>query len=139
MTKFLFKILPYSFFVLVFSGFSQIAQAQQQMQLLAPLPNIGSNVINFGPGCYIKRIYEFGLGIAGALAMLMIVWGAVEYAVSGAIDKKADAKDKITQAIWGLVLLLSAVLILNTVNPNLTQFQDIVPCLGGSCPTYTCP
>lgn len=120
--------------VFVPSAFAQ----QNQLQLLAPLPTLNSNVINFGPGCYIQRMYQFGLGIGGALAMLMIVWGAVQWTISGAVDKKAAAKSKITKAILGLVLLVASVLILNIVSPNLTTFNDIVPPLAGAAQAQQC-
>lgn len=116
-------------FVLFFTGVKLVQGQNNQIKLLAPLPGIETNVINFGPGEFINKLYQFGLGIAGILAMLMIIVGAVEYTISGAIDKKADAKERITQAILGLVLLLATVLILNTISPDLTNFQDIIPSL----------
>jgi len=122
--KLFFKILPINLLFL----FSKSALAQEELKLLAPLPGMSSTTIP-SPGEYISKLYQFGLGIAGGLAMLMIIWGAVEWVISGAIDRKADAKDRITQAIFGLVLLLASVLILSTINPNLVTFKDIVPSL----------
>lgn len=103
-----------------------VASAQNQLQLIAPIPTYqGSNIPD--PAVYIKALYQFGLGIGGALAMFMIVWGGVEWAISGAVDRKAAAKQRITKAILGLVLLLASVFILNLISPNLTNLNAIIP------------
>ncbi|MDI6733954.1 MAG: pilin [Patescibacteria group bacterium] len=69
---------------------------------------------------YIVNFYQFGLAIAGILAVGMIVAGAIYYSLSGASpDKQSEAKDMITSAIWGLILLFGSYLILSTINPNL--------------------
>ena len=74
---------------------------------------------------YIGTFYKFSLGIAGALAMAMIVVGSLYYSLSGVADKKNEGKEFITSAIYGLILLLGAYLILNTINPELTQLRDV--------------
>ena len=73
---------------------------------------------------YIIRFYQFGVGIAGILAVGMIVVGAITISLSGAIDKQKEGKDMIKSAIWGIALLLGSYLILNTVNPELTKLKD---------------
>ena len=76
------------------------------------------------PG-YIVRLYQFGLGFVGILAVGMIVAGAILYAISaGKPDKQGEAKDMITSALWGMLLLLGAYLILNTINPRLVSLKD---------------
>ena len=73
---------------------------------------------------YISTIFEFGLGIAGLLALGLIIFGAIQYTTSaGNVARQQDAKDRITSAIYGLVLLLGAFLILNVINPKLTQLE----------------
>lgn len=73
---------------------------------------------------YISTIFQFGLGIAGLLALALIVYGAIQYTTSaGNVAKQQDAKDRITSAIYGLVLLLGAYLILNIINPELIQLK----------------
>jgi len=76
------------------------------------------------PGEYIKTLYQFALGFGTLLAMLMIVIGAVQYTLSEAVTKKEDAKDRITGAIMGLALLLTATLILYTINPKIPELED---------------
>lgn len=74
---------------------------------------------------YIRNLYTFGIGIAALLAMTMIVFGAVQRIVSaGNPSKIQDANDRITQALWGLALLLGASLVLYTINPTLVGLKE---------------
>jgi hypothetical protein len=70
----------------------------------------------------ISYIYTFALAICGITALVSIVYGAAQYAFSAGNSSKAeDAKNRITQALLGIVILLFAVLILNTINPDLIR------------------
>ena len=79
---------------------------------------------------YLNNIYKFAVGIAGLLALGMIVAGGVYYTVSaGSSDKQKEAKDMITSAVLGVALLLGSYLILKTINPQIVtldlNFTDI--------------
>lgn len=78
-----------------------------------------------GPAAYIARLYTFGLMIAGAAAFGMIIFGGLRYVfAAGDIGSTQEARDTIKQAIWGLILLLMAYVILYTINPRLVNVQD---------------
>jgi hypothetical protein len=86
---------------------------------------------------YILRLYQFALAIGGILAAGMIVVGAIYISVSGAIDKQAEGRDMIIQAIWGLVLLFSSYLILKTVNPQIVSLSpttEVKKLTSSGCP-----
>ncbi|MEK7086933.1 MAG: pilin [Patescibacteria group bacterium] len=83
----------------------------------------GAPVATDNISSYIVSLYKFGVGIAGILAVGMIVTGAILYSISGAVDKKNEGKDMIYSAIWGVVLLLGSYLILKTVNPRLVELS----------------
>lgn len=73
----------------------------------------------------VKQIYLIALGIIGILAFGMIIFGGIQYSMSaGDPSRQKDARDRITQAIWGVILLLAAFLILNTINPDLIKLTD---------------
>jgi len=93
-----------------------------------PPPSIAEHIVTF---------YKFSLGIAGALAMAMIVVGSLYYSLSGVADKKNEGKEFITSALYGFVLLLGAYLILNTINPELTQLRDVGCPSSGACKIAT--
>ena len=62
-------------------------------------------------------MYQLGVGIATALAVLMVIWGGVEYITTDAIGGKEEGKEKVQNAILGLLLALGSYLILQTINP----------------------
>ena len=87
--------------------------------------NPGSNV-----GTCINRIYVISLAAGGTIAVLMFVIAGYMYMSGGDGPKKA--KGIIFSTITGLVILFSAYLFLNTINPDLTSFT------GLSLPNVTC-
>ncbi|HTY39479.1 MAG TPA: hypothetical protein VMC43_00070 [Candidatus Paceibacterota bacterium] len=83
---------------------------------------VGLAQVAADPGTIITQIFNFALALAGLLAFLMIVWGGVKYAANpGNSGAQSDAKDRILQAILGLLLLFGSVLVLNTVNPQIMK------------------
>jgi len=102
-------------------GWSILFGVALAYKLSVPFP--GATEIT-APGKYIQTVYTFALGFGTLLAMAMIIFGAVEYTLSEAVTKKEDAKDRIMGAVWGLVLLLTATLILNTINPELPELRE---------------
>ena len=72
---------------------------------------------------FLSAAFQFGLAIAAALAVIMIVWGGVEIMLSESVFKKDDGKKKIQDAIWGLLLALVSWLILFTINPDILKFK----------------
>jgi hypothetical protein len=102
----------------------------------------------------IKAFYLYAISISGLLAFGMIVYGGVKYTLSaGNPGLQGDAKDMISQALIGLMLLLGVYLILSVINPGLTTLSlpslDVLPDLapttgaGAGCsmscdPGYQC-
>jgi hypothetical protein len=75
---------------------------------------------------YIQDLYRFSLGAGAILAMAMITLGAIQYIMSaGNPGHQEDAKDRITSAVYGLILLLGSFLILYTVNPGLISLNKL--------------
>ncbi|MDD5547926.1 MAG: hypothetical protein PHN74_03500, partial [Candidatus Pacebacteria bacterium] len=77
------------------------------------------------PAGMVARLYQVGIGIAGFLAFGAIILGALRLILSAdnLADQK-DAKDQMGQAIYGLLLLLGAYLILKTINPDLVNLKN---------------
>lgn len=88
-------------------------------------PSIGPCPSEQTPAGYVARIYTFALMIAGLAAFGGIIYGSLKYILSaGNIGSQQDAKDQITQAILGLILLLGSFLILYTINPDLVNLRN---------------
>ena len=94
--------------------------------LLQPLPKEGTDLSeNVTLEEYLTWAFRFVLALAGFLAVMMIVIGGVEYIISGASEAmRGEAKKRIENAIWGLVMALVSYLVLYTINPSLVDFED---------------
>lgn len=72
----------------------------------------------------IKYLYEWAISIGGLLVFIILIGAGIQYLTSaGNAGKMGDAINKIREAVIGLGLLLASVLILNTINPQLTQLK----------------
>lgn len=74
-------------------------------------------------GNFLSAAFNFLLAVAAALSVIMIVWGGVEIMLSESVFKKEDGKEKIKNAIYGLLLALFSWLILYIINPDILNFK----------------
>ena len=69
---------------------------------------------------YVKYIFNFSLAIVSLIAFGALIYGGVLYLTSaGNPSKMGDARGRMFAGILGLIILLSAYLILTTINPRL--------------------
>ncbi len=69
----------------------------------------------------IKYIYDWAISLGGLAAFISLIMAGFQYLTStGDTGKMREARDRIQSAFFGIVLLLSSWLILNTINPELT-------------------
>ena len=74
-------------------------------------------------GSYFNGVLGIIIGIAGALAVVMIVVGGIQYMGSEVVTKKSDGRNMIENALLGLGVLLGAYVLLNTLDPDLVDFK----------------
>src|SRR3989344_8157061 len=77
-------------------------------------------------GQYVSALYQYSVGIAAILAMVMIMVGGFLWLTSaGSPDRVGKAKEFITSAIMGLALALFSFVILYTINPRLVNLGGV--------------
>jgi len=87
----------------------------------------GSTSISDFPS-YVKAIYKFGIWTIGIAALLMIMIGGFMYMTSaGNNATMGKAKGYITDALIGLVMAMTAYLLLYTINPDLVNVKIKFP------------
>jgi len=124
-----FYILALTLLFVGLTAFSASAQTttcpeQANYTLEIPLPGLQKTVC--GPAEYLSGIYKLAVGIAVVLAAIMIVYGGIIWSTSGGNpSRQKEARSHITQAIFGLVLLLASYLILRTINPALVNLGEL--------------
>ncbi len=96
---------------------------QQQYVPLAPIPGV-TDKTTFSE--FVQRIVIIALSVGAILAVLMLVVGGFQWMVSEAVGDKTLGRERVKNAILGLLILLASVLILNTINPQLTNVSLLV-------------
>lgn len=92
---------------------------------LAPIPGLTQGVVanSSGLASFFNNLYKYLIGLAAVLAVIMIIWGGLEISTKDSVSKKQDGKERITQAILGLVLVLSPVLVFSIINPRILNLS----------------
>ena len=92
--------------------------------LLEPLGEFTSlDAEKEGLGGYLNKIFAVVIGLAGLLAVLMLVINGIQYMMTDSVFQKGEAKSGIGNALLGLFLALGAFVILNTINPDLVNLD----------------
>lgn len=72
---------------------------------------------------YIDALYVIAIVAASILVVFKLMWAGVQYMLSEVVTSKQKAKQDIQGALLGLLIILGAVTLLNTINPNLTNID----------------
>ncbi len=88
--------------------------------LLAPIGTFTSGVC-YTLKDYLEGIFTTAIGIAGLLAVIMIVVCGVKLVAGASPSAKSEAKECIYNAIFGVLIAIGSWLLLNTINPQLLK------------------
>lgn len=113
---------------------AQTGSSAQGFVPLAPIPGLtdtgttGSVIGSDSLANFFNNLYKYLIGIAATLAVIEIIWGGLEVATNrDNASKILDAKGRIVQAIYGLVLVLSPVLVFSIINPSILNLSLNLP------------
>jgi hypothetical protein len=99
-----------------------------ELQGFIPFQNIqGLYPRNGGMPAFVNGLIAFAIGISGVVVVVMIVVGGFTYVTEASGMGKNKGKELIADSLIGLVLLLGATALLNTINPELLNLQAIEP------------
>jgi len=106
-------ILSIIFLIFLFGSTQFSSAAELEDGPCASSPDLGSCVVNY---------FQWGIGIAGIIAVLSFTIGAVTYMISGgSSDLASSGKDRMKGSVLGILLLGSSYLIMSTINFALVQ------------------
>lgn len=119
-----------------------LSQTQEGYKLLAPLPHFGETYTpgngNFAK--YVDNIIKLSITVAAVLGVIMIVIGGFQYMGGESLQSKSAGKERIRDAILGIVILSISFLILNTINPAILNFTlEIKPTGAGTASKTPAP
>lgn len=77
-------------------------------------------------GEYLAALYRFAVITASLIAVvIIIIQGFVITTSAGSADRISSAKERIGQALTGLIIAAASYIILFTINPELVQFRNL--------------
>ncbi len=89
------------------------------------IPIFGLSCVS-GPAAYLSGLYKISLGVGVFIVAVVIVISGTRYAAArDNINTKKDAVSRIWGALGGLALLFGSFVLLNTINPRLTELEDL--------------
>lgn len=91
---------------------------------LEGIPGIES-VDDLSTEAFVNALYNISIGVAALLVVVRIIIAGVQYMLSEIVTSKEKAKGDIKNAILGLLIILAAVTLLNTINPELTNLNAL--------------
>ncbi len=141
LTRVLVVLLLATFFVPFGSAFAQTPTppAEQPFQPLVPELGVPIPGLEFTPatregtdivvpyiGQYINAGYRYLVSVILVVAIIMVVWGGFRYLLGSAdVGNITRAKEIIRDAIAGMLLVIGAFLILQTVNPATVDIRSL--------------
>lgn len=90
---------------------------------LAPLPGIDQIESGQGFSTYINVVVKLVIKIASLIAVIIIVISGIQTMTTEVLSEKIAARQKIQSALVGLLIALGVFLILDTINPDLTNIK----------------
>jgi len=134
-------ILP-TFIIVAIFAFSNCHIVQADTLTYTPLePNAFPGLdMTAAPGNFagfLGNLFDYIIAIAVVLAVIMIIFGGIEYMTTDAWNKKEDGIKKINDALWGLGLALVSYLLLYTINPALVNFSGNIFVSGSGATQQT--
>jgi hypothetical protein len=97
------------------------------------IANGGAN----GLSGFLNQLYVLCVGASALLAVVIITYAGVEYSLGDSVTEKRNARQRITMALLGLVLVLSPTIVFGIINPNILSLKIDTSTLapGGTIPT----
>ncbi|MFH0928069.1 MAG: pilin, partial [bacterium] len=100
-----------------FQGFSTVTFQQYGDRVVASIPFLAE---------YITALFKWAVGAGALIAAFFITLGGFQWVISGGDSTKVKAaKNRITQALTGLIILICSFVFLNTINPELVSMKNM--------------
>lgn len=71
----------------------------------------------------LNALLTISVGVAAVLAVIILTIGGFKYMTSESIFNIGGAKEQITNAIVGLLIVLTAILMLSIINPEIVKLK----------------
>lgn len=115
MKKFIYTFLITA---MILTGSLAFAQANKDYTTLAPIPFAVKDNGTTDLAFYVSGLFKLLIGAGAVLAFLYIFWYGFEYMFSDSFLKKGNARERITDVLGGLALIILSYAIIYNLNPD---------------------
>lgn len=74
---------------------------------------------------FFTNVYKIAIVIAAVIAVIKLILAGAQYTLSGIVTRKEQAIRDIRSALIGLLIILGAVTLLTTINPQITNMPQL--------------
>ncbi|MBP9749738.1 MAG: hypothetical protein KBD21_03330 [Candidatus Pacebacteria bacterium] len=99
-----------------------LVQGIEYIPLSPNLPLIGRDEWGDLGGLF-NKFLAISVAVAALLAVIMVAIGGFKWMTTDSVFNMGDAKEQISNAIIGLLIVLASVLIMVTINPDIIKFN----------------
>ncbi len=85
-------------------------------------------------GTLLNKLLALSVAVAALLAVIMIAMGGFKWMTTDSVFSMGDAKEQISNAIIGLLIVLASILILTTINPDIVKIKIFEPSAQSQTP-----
>ncbi len=129
------KLFLLALCALVFVPGFVLAQATPPSEFvpLAPIPGLTDSAAvreSADLADFFNSLYRILIGLAAIIAVVEIMIGGFQIATNDSVSKKSDGKERIKQALLGLVLVLLPVFVFSLINPSILNLDIVWQPLG---------
>ena len=110
--------------------FGQAATGDLTYKSMTVLPGNVNGLEGATLSTLFSSLYLLSIGLAALLAVFKIIIAGLKFMLTDAIPSRGDAKKDIEGALLGLILIISAVLILNVINPAIVGLDPAPKAAG---------
>ena len=90
---------------------------------LVGLPGLTDESAKRSLADYLNALFRLAIGIGALIAVIKIIFAGIKYMSRDSFFAKEEAKSDIQTALLGLLIMLSVVLVLTVINPNLLNLN----------------
>lgn len=90
---------------------------------LTSLPGLQETAQSGNLSAFLNNLYKLCIGVAASLAVLQLIRAGVMYLGGDSITDKKQARELMVMSLFGLVLVLSPVVVFNIINPDILSLR----------------
>ena len=111
-------------FLLSLTLLPAIVLAQEAFVPLTSLPGIPETVTSNTLTDFLNNLYKICIGVAAALAVFQIMHAGIKFMTNkGSISENEQARSLLQGAVFGLILVLSPVILFSIINPKILELN----------------